>query len=90
MWFWDGAGDLVAMSNTGELGRSSFTWTVGNTHTLGIVAKGSSLIFKLDGSTLVTDTYSTGSSNTYVGIFSAEIEAGNANTFDNFKVIPAP
>ncbi|MBN4064768.1 hypothetical protein JYU04_03425, partial [Dehalococcoides mccartyi] len=90
MWYFDGVSSIVAGTATGELGRSSFTWNVGDTHNLEIVVNGSNLTFKVDGSTIFTKTYSTGSTNTRVGLFSAAIEVGNANTYDNFKVFPIP
>lgn len=90
MWYFDGLSDVVARSNTGELGRTSLTWNVGDTHTLSVLANGDSLVFKIDGATKFVKTYSTGNTNTYVGIYSADIENGKANTFDNFKLLPAP
>jgi len=90
MWYFDGASDVVARSHNAELGRSSFTWTVGDTHNLAITANGDTLIFKIDGTTKFSVTHSTGNANTHVGFYSAEIEAGKANTYDDFRVMPLP
>ncbi|MEE8046596.1 MAG: hypothetical protein V3T49_07145 [Dehalococcoidia bacterium] len=90
MWYHDGVNDVVARSQSAELGRVAFTWTVGDTHNLSIIANGTSYIFKIDGETKLTKTHSTGSTNTRAGLYSAEIEVGKANTFDNFLVLPAP
>jgi hypothetical protein len=90
MWYFDGVSSLVARSQSAEMGRTSFTWTVGDTHNLSIVANGDTIIFKVDGVTQFTRTHSTGNTNTHVGLFSSEIEAGKENTYDNFRVIPTP
>ena len=90
MWYFDGLGDVIARSNSGELGRTAFTWNVGDTHNLSISANGNTLAFKIDGSTKFVRTHSTGSTNTRAGLFSADIEVGKANIFDNFKILPIP
>ena len=90
MWYFDGLGDVIARSNSGELGRTAFTWNVGDTHNLSISANGNTLAFKIDGSTKFVRTHSTGNTNTRAGLFSADIEVGKANIFDNFKILPIP
>lgn len=90
MWYFDGVSSLIARSATGELGRVSYTWTVGDTHNMEIAADGDTLNFRIDGVTQFTRTHSTGNTNTHVGLFAAQIEFGKANTFDNFLVLPAP
>ncbi len=88
MWFFDGASSVVALSNSGELGRVSIAWNVGESHLLSVVANGSSITFLIDAVPVMTRTYSPGAGNTYYGLFSADIEAGKANAFDDFQVVP--
>ncbi|MDG0868198.1 hypothetical protein [Candidatus Lucifugimonas marina] len=90
MWYFDGVSDVVARSHTAELGRTSFTWTVGDSHNLAITANGDTLSFKIDGETKFSVTHSTGNTNTHVGLYSAEIEEGKANTYDDFRLMPIP
>lgn len=90
MWYFDGDSSIVARSQTAELGRISLSWTVGDSFNLAIRVEGDNYQFKVDGVTQLTRTHSTGSSNSYVGLYASEIETGNENVFDNFRVMPIP
>jgi len=87
--FYDGMADLVAYCNSGPLGRAvGVSWPVGATRTLGVRAAGDSLTFSLDGVPQFSTTHSGGQTNTLHGLFSADIETGFENLYDNFMVTP--
>lgn len=88
MWFYDGVRDLIASSGATVLARVRVAWAVGDTHTLSVVIDGNLFAFKFDESTVSTAQYTSGVGKTYFGLFAAEQEAGNANTFDNFEIAP--